>query len=262
MSDGAAILDVMSRIARAVAVNVPYHVTHRGIRGFDVFYSDHDRHRYLDDLAGCASDRGLDVWGWCLMSNHVHLIVVPRRSDSLARVIGPVHQRHAKLINADHGWGGHLWADRFYSTPLDESHLWTAIKYVELNPVRAGLVHLGEEWLWSSARYHSGLDGVKESAALPAAGSPFGGTHPHPLNGKLIAWREWLGLGVDAEAIDRLRKATLTGRPCGSESFTDELESRLGRRLTPQKRGRKPCPKSDPDSTPPGHIDTSDELFG
>ncbi|MCE5230417.1 transposase [bacterium] len=235
----------MSRIARAVIVDVPYHVTHRGIRESDVFYTDHDRRHYLDDLANRASDRGLDIWGWCLMTNHVHLVVVPRKRDALASVIGHVHQRHAMRINKAHEWRGHLWADRFYSTPLDEAHLWAAIKYVELNPVRAGLARYAEEWLWSSARAHCGLKPATGSTALPAVGSPFGGTHPHPLHGRPISWSDWLRLGLEAEALDRLRRATMTGRPCGSAEFACGLEAQLGRNLTPQRRGRKPAPIPD-----------------
>ncbi|MEN6624787.1 MAG: transposase [Candidatus Sumerlaeia bacterium] len=243
----------MTRIARAVAVDVPYHVTHRGIRGADIFFDADDRRRYLDDLAGRAVDGGLDIWGWCLMTNHIHLLVVPRRRDALARVIGRAHQRHSQRINAAHGWRGHLWADRFYSTPLDDLHLWTAIKYIELNPLRAGLVRRAEEWSWSSARHHSGVPARDWPGELPATGSPFGGTRPHPLDGRPMAWADWLSLGLEAEAIDRLRRATMTGRPCGSESFAQGLEAQLGRVLTPQKRG--------PKSTAPNQQPNEENLF-
>jgi putative transposase len=173
------------------------------------------------------------------MTNHVHLIAVPRRADALAVAIGRAHQRHSLRINRAHGWQGHLWAARFHSTPLDEEHLWAAIKYVELNSVRAGLVGRAQEWPWSSARLHAGLK-APEAAGLPAAGCPFGGTRPHPLTGRPIGWRAWLALGLEAEALERLRRTTMTGRPCGSEAFARRLEKRLGRRLREQKRGRKP----------------------
>jgi len=130
----------MARLARVARVNQPYHITHRGNRRGPVFLRDSDRAEYLADLARCTAQAGLDIWGYCLMSNHIHLLAVPRRPDSLARRHGsPPSKRHARRINAAQvGWvtSG---PTAIFSTPLDEAHLWTAIKYIELNPVRAGL---------------------------------------------------------------------------------------------------------------------------
>ena len=122
----------MPRLARVVIPNTPYHITHRGNRGGDVFFSDDDRAQYLADLGFCATKVGLEIWGYCLMPNHVHLIAVPRQGDSLARGLGRTQQRHTRRINRAQGWTGHLWGERYYSTPLNEAHLWTAIKYIEL----------------------------------------------------------------------------------------------------------------------------------
>jgi putative transposase len=159
----------MTRLARAVAVGFPYHVTHRGNRRQDIFFSDDERRTYLDWLREYSRASGLEIWAWCLMSNHVHLLVVPAREDALARAIGLTHRRHALALNAAHRWTGHLWEHRFFSTALDESHLWAAVRYIEQNPVRAGLVGRAEKWCWSSARCHA----LGESDALLAAGRPF-----------------------------------------------------------------------------------------
>lgn len=145
----------MARFARVVAVDFPHHVTHRGNRQTDVFLSDEDRLLYLRLLAQYGQSAQLDIWGYCLMSNHVHLIVVPRSEDSLARGVGLAHRRYATLLNKRNGWSGHLWANRFFSTPLDETHQWQAIRYIERNPVAAGMVAQSENYPWSSARSHS-----------------------------------------------------------------------------------------------------------
>jgi len=153
-------------------------------------------------------------------------------------------------LNVARGWTGHLWANRFYSTPLDEAHLWTAIRYVELNPVRAGLVARAEEWEWSSARVHCGMEAAEGdglAAAVLAADRPFGGSRPDGLTGAPVGWSEWLARGVEEDAVRRLRAATMTGRPCGGEDFVRGLEARLGRSLGPKKPGPKPKAKVDDD---------------
>ena len=170
----------------------------------------------------------MEVWAYCLMTNHVHLLVVGHRPDSLASAIGRTHMRFARWTNRRQGWSGHLWANRFFSTPLDEHHLWQAVRYVELNPVRAGIVERAEDYPWSSARAHCfGTDD-----ALLADSRPFPGPIAH--------WSSWLAQGLDPEAIAELRQNTATGRPTGSPEFTSRLEQQLGRLLRPAKRGRKP----------------------
>ena len=225
----------MPRFARVVLPGYPYHVTHRGNRGGDIFFSDADRRLYLADLSRCARQAGLALWGYCLMTNHIHLIAVPSATDSLARAIGRAHLRHARRINRSQGWTGHLWANRYYSCPLDPGHLWTAIRYIELNPVRAGLARTAAAWPWSSARAH--IQGRRADPLL-AADRPFGGPCPHPLTGRPIGWAAWLALGVDDSDRDRLRRATMTGRPCGSAEFVGQLERQTARDLTPRPRGR------------------------
>ena len=216
--------------------DVPYHVTHRGNRRGDVFFEEADREAYVSQWAAAAARFGVRIWGWCLMSNHVHLLVVPKRLRSLAKALGLVHSRHARRINAPRGWTGHLWASRFYSTPLDEPHLWRAIRYVELNPVRTGLVACAEEWPWSSARAH--VLGLSDPLLDPAR--PFATGAADEATGRPMPWAQWLQQGLTGEEAEAIRHATRTGRPCGSETFVRMLENRLDRLLAPQKRGPKP----------------------
>jgi REP-associated tyrosine transposase len=130
----------MARLARIVVPGVPHHVSHRGNRRGDIFLRPEDRILYIETLKEYAVKAGMDIWAYCLMTNHVHLLVTPQAEDSLAKAIGIAHRRYAVRLNKLEGWEGHLWANRFFSAPLDESHLWTAVRYIERNPVRAGLV--------------------------------------------------------------------------------------------------------------------------
>ncbi|MCE5228186.1 transposase [bacterium] len=180
------------------------------------------------------------------MGNHVHLIAVPLEKRALARTIGLAHGRHARLVNAPRGWTGHLWANRFYSTALDEAHLWTAIRYVELNPVRAGLVRGTERWPWSSARAHA----LGESDPMLDPARPFAAGARDALTGRFVSWSEWLARGLADDKADALREATRTGRPLGDELFVKRLEAELDRTLAPQKRGPKPRANDDPPEIP------------
>ena len=220
----------MARFARVVLTDLPYHLTHRGNRRDDVFFTPEDRVRYRQWLREYADLHGLEIWAYCLMTNHVHFIATPRRPDSLAQAIGRAHMRHARRVNRQQGWTGHLWANRFYTTALDEEHLWTAVKYVELNPVRAGLVERAEQYPWSSARAHV----TNTSDPLLSANRPF------PDAERVGDWGAWLASGLDEAQEKLIRGNTYTGRPTGEASFVERLEKLLGRLLRPQKRGRKP----------------------
>ena len=142
----------MPRRARLVVPGYPHHVTQRGNRRQQVFYSEDDYLAYLDLLRVLTDDAGANIWAYCLMPNHVHLIVVPQRSDSLAALFGLAHRRYARRINEAREWKGHLWQERFHSVVMDEAHLLAAVRYVELNPVRAGLCSRPEDWPSTSSR--------------------------------------------------------------------------------------------------------------
>jgi putative transposase len=221
----------MARMARVVVPGCPHHLTQRGNLQQLVFFCDDDRRTYLAILRDHARRSGLGVLAWCLMPNHVHLVAVPESADSLARAVGLAHNEYARWLHVRQGLVGHLWQNRFHSCPLEEGHLWEAIRYVEVNPVRAGLVPDAGEWRWSSAPAH--IHGEDEWGLTD-----------------LVWWREhWSGRcwedvlragWREAAWAERLREATRTGRPFGSSGFTRCLEAETGRRLSQQKRGRKP----------------------
>ena len=220
----------MARIARVVAVGCPHHVTQRGNFRRDIFFDDQDRQTYLDQLSEAAADAQLRIWGHCLMSNHVHLIVVPERPDSMARAFRIAHSNYSRWLNIRLRRCGHVWQNRYFSCPLDPAHAAYAMRYVEFNPVRAGMVESVLDYAWSSAKAHAGLD-----AAPPWHGSQDWATRYPPEK-----WREVLGLGFRLSGdLDRLREATRTGRPFGAPDFVADLEAKLDRALLPQKRGPK-----------------------
>jgi putative transposase len=220
----------MPRIARIVVPDCPYHVTHRGNHKEAIFFGSGTQQLYLARLRAYAARYGMEVWAYCLMPNHVHLIVVGRHNDSLARAIGNTHREYSRRVNQERGWTGHLWANRFHSTALDESHLWNAVRYVESNPTRAGLVASSVDYRWSSARAHAGL----RSDPLLAAGRPFPGS--------IAGWPDWLDAGADCREYDALRKNTTTGRPTGSREFVDRLARELARSIPLPGQGIKKRP--------------------
>ena len=219
----------MPRIARVVVPGCPHHVTQRGNRRVDVFLAEEDRRRYLFLLGRYAERYGLRIWAYCLMGNHVHFVAVPDEPVSLGRTFRDTHQAYASWFNDKTGEMGHLWQGRFFSCILDDAHLWSAVRYVERNPLRAGLVARAEDWPWSSAAAHCGL---RRDAILSQVEMPW----PVP------DWSAYLR-DEDEAAVEAIRRQTRTGRPCGSTGFVEHLESLLGRVLRPRKRGPKPKKK-------------------
>jgi putative transposase len=217
----------MTRIARAVIAHVPHHVTQRGNRRQQTFFSDDDYRLYIALLAERCERSGTEIWGYCLMPNHVHLIMVPADADGLRASLGEAHRRYARAINAREDWRGHLWQERFNSFPMDEEHLAAAARYVELNPVRARLCKAPEDWPWSSARAH--LDGRDDGLCTVA-----------PLLQRHGDWQALLDAGLDGEAHATIQRHARSGRPLGSEKFLARLEAVLGRPVRHQKRGPKP----------------------
>src|SRR5690349_1830593 len=141
----------MARLARIVIPGVAHHVTQRGNRRQPIFFGDEDRACYLELLRkGCAEAR-VRCLAWCLMDNHVHLILVPEHADGLRAALGEAHRRYTSRINAREDWRGYLFQGRFASYPMDDAHLMAAVRYVERNPVQAGLVREAGNWRWSSA---------------------------------------------------------------------------------------------------------------
>jgi REP-associated tyrosine transposase len=144
----------VARLARAVVPSLAHHITQRGNRRQRTFFCPDDYLLYIALLAEWCGRCGVEVWAYCLMPNHVHLIAVPGSPDALRRAIGEAHRRYTADINRREGWRGHLWQGRFASYVMDDRYTLAAARYVELNPVRAGLVARAEDYLWSSARAH------------------------------------------------------------------------------------------------------------
>jgi putative transposase len=144
----------MARLPRLVLPGIPYHVTQRGNRREQTFFEEGDYAFYRALLAEAAGKAGTEIWCYCLMPNHVHLIAVPSDADGLRRTFADAHRRYTGFINARHKWTGHLWQGRFGAVAMDETHLAHAMRYVSLNPVRARLSAGPEGWFWSSARAH------------------------------------------------------------------------------------------------------------
>jgi putative transposase len=159
------------------------------------------------------------------MPNHIHIIGVPEREDSLAKLMKECHGSYSSYFNKKYGFVGHCWQGRFKSIPMQESHSWNAVRYVELNPVRAGLVRRAEDYPWSGAAGHCGL---RDDSLL---------SRDCPLIKEIWNWAEWLTLDSPIGFNELIRQHTRTGRPFGSNEFIAALENQTGRRLLPRKRG-------------------------
>ncbi len=217
----------MARLARVVAPGVPHHVTQRGNRRQDTFFNEDDYRIYLDLMAEWCGHYGVEIWAYCLMTNHVHLIAVPETENALGLAIGEAHRRYTRHVNSREGWRGHLWQGRFASFPMDERYLLATARYVELNPVRARMVRRAEDYTWSSARAH--LAGTDDQLV-----------RVKPLLEIVDDWPGLLESGLDADDHQMLRQHERTGRPLGDDGFLARLEKNLGRPLKKKKPGPRP----------------------
>ncbi len=217
----------MPRIARLVVPGYPHHITQRGSRRQTTFFRADDYRDYLALLHEHRRKARVDILAYCLMPNHVHLVAVPRDRDGLAKLLRVAHHRYARLINRRHDWQGHLWQERFYSCVMDEPHLLAAVRYIELNPVRAGLCDLPDQWRWSSVHAH--LHGRPDPVIAP-----------ENMRALVSNWAQFLSTPATRPTDDELRRHTRTGRPAGDEAFVSDLETLTGRRLRKQKPGPQP----------------------
>jgi putative transposase len=214
----------MPRPHRILVADVPLHITQRGNYGQRVFFRDEDRRLYLALLAEFLPHYGVSLQGYCLMSNHVHLVATPHNDKGLSRALQRIQSDYSRATHVRLRRTGHLWQARFCSTAMDEEHFWAAMLYVEQNPVRAGLAERAELWRWSSAPAHCDtlLDLVRWRARFDAS-----------------RWQRYPALGAAGGQVeDRIRAATLTGFPLGSEEFRQSIEAQLGRPVSPRKAGR------------------------
>lgn len=217
----------MSRLARLIIPGLPHHVTQRGNGRAQVFFDDDDYGLYRTLLAQSCQAADVEVWAWVLMPNHVHLVLAPSDADGLRRALAPVHRRYAGHIHARLKRTGHFWQGRFGAVVMDEAHLEAAIRYVTLNPVRAGLTARPQDWPWSSVHAH-------------LSGRDDGITTTGPIRSRLHDFAAFIETPIDPAALHRLRQAESIGRPLGGDAFISELEAQSQRTLRPAKPGPKP----------------------
>lgn len=193
----------MPRPSRLVVPGVAHHITQRGNRQSTIFFSDDNRRAYLKLIKeGCAQS-STTCLAWCLMDNHIHLILVPKTPDGLRLVLARAHTRYSQMINREQGWSGHMFQGRFSSYAMDDAHLMAAIRYVENNPVKAKLVEDAGDWLWSSARAHL--------LAIPDGLTDTGSMESHIRN-----WGAYLTDGVNATDQDMIIEMSMrSGKPLG-----------------------------------------------
>ena len=217
------------RFARVVASDVAHHITQRGNARRFILETDAERGVYLDLLQQGALRHGVELIGYCLMSNHVHLVAVPQSKDALARSLKQTHGRFASYWNAVNRSSGHVWQGRYYSCPLDDTHLWEALRYTELNPVRASLVTSAKDWPWSSAAAHCGTGPIGPCLSFDA----------WERRWSCDEWRAYLQATQPESSRKAIRDSTFSGRPLGSAEFTRALERQEHRPLIKQKPGPK-----------------------
>jgi len=231
----------MPRKARIVIPGCPHHVIQRGNRRQRIFFGDGDRRYYLSLLKKQGDLAGLSFWAYCLMNNHVHLIIVPKTTEGLVHGMSAIHWQYTLAINLREDWKGSLWQGRFKSYPLDDKYLVAAVRYVELNPVRAGLVAKAEDYPWSSAQTH--INGKPDPIIVDCY-----------LSDEINDWASFLAEGPSESEVRLFDEHASTGRPLGDEGFIERLEKMTGRTIAPQRRGPKPkkVPPNPADKTAAG----------
>ena len=216
----------MPRFRRLVVPGYPHHVTQRGVRRQTTFFEACDYQRYLKLALDLLDEAPIELLAYCLMPNHIHAVAVPMEEHGLAGFFGPLHKRYAQFTNMRHEWTGHLWQARFHSVVMREEHAMAAMRYVELNPVRSGLVKSPEDWPWSSARGNLGL--VDDKLLFDQSARK-----------NILDWKQFLAAPEDPSDLSTLRRQTATGRPGGDPEFIDSIETQSGRRVRRQPVGRK-----------------------
>ena len=217
----------MARLARIILPGHPHHIIQRGNRRQNVFFCDDDYIFYLGLLKEWCNTEGIEVWAYCLMTNHVHLILKPGQDSNLSKAIAETHRRYTRMINFRENWRGYLWQGRFSSYPMEQACLLKATAYVELSPVKAKMVKSAWDYRWSSVHAHiKGKDqqGIVDTQKL------------------LEICGDWKTYLMQSQPIldNTLESHLSTGRPLGSADFIKMAEQLLGRDLKKKKPGPKP----------------------
>ncbi|MGA2113580.1 MAG: transposase [Bryobacteraceae bacterium] len=220
----------MARRPRVIVPGLAHHVTQAGNNRQEVFTYNDDRRLYLDLLGRYAQRYEAHILAYCLMADHVHLVVVPEREFSLACLMGRTNTEYTMAWNRVERRSGHLWHSRFRSCPVETSLLHSVLRYVERGPVRAGLEEYAWDYPWSSARYHAiGPDSntILDHGAVRSL-----------RDWDQARWKELLSAQETPLDLDLVRRATMTGRPLGSPGFIHQLETETGLSLRSRPRGR------------------------
>jgi len=218
----------MARLSRITVPDLPHHITQRGNRRQAIFAEDADYALYRDLLAERLHANGVTCWAYCLMPNHVHLVLTSTTPEGLSRAVGEAHRRYTAFFNARARVTGHLFQGRFASAAMDEAHWLTAARYLAFNPVRAGFCAWAADWPWGSVRAH--LSGRDDGLV---AVQPLLDRAPEP--------RELFAMSLEeAAALGDFETKSAIGRPMGDAAFIAGLEARLGRILGRRKPGPKP----------------------
>ena len=216
----------MPKFRRLVVPGYPHHVTQRGVRKQTTFFDERDYRTYLSSATALLQTHPVEILAYCLMPNHIHAVVIPQRQDSLSGFFGKLHQHYATVTNLRYEWAGHLWQNRFFSVVMDERHTMTALRYVERNPVRSGLVKSPQDWPWSSARGNLGL---RDDPLIP----------DRPALRIVKDWHKYLSAPENDLDLRKLRRETGTGRPSGTDQFIARMELLTGRQLRKRSAGRR-----------------------
>lgn len=210
----------MPRTSRVVAVDYPHHVTQRGNNRECVFFDEQDHQTYLAFLTTYTQKFLVNIWAYCLMPNHIHLLTVPRAEESLARGIGLTNQSYTRYFNRKYFRSGRVWQNRFYSCVVDtDLHLWSVARYIENNPVAAGLTKSALDYRWSSANHH--LRRTTDPLLIKGAWLD---------DRDLDDYRNFM-LRSDNQITNAIQQATRSGRPFCSSACLARLEQQLGRPL-------------------------------
>jgi putative transposase len=231
----------MPRPLRPIADGLIYHVINRGNNRQTVFEHEGDYLAFLKAIADLKERRPFDLYGYCLMSNHIHLLIRPRK-ESISRIVQSLLVSHTQRYHRFHRSGGHVWQGRFKSPVIqDDDHLLTVLRYIEANPLRAKMVERAGEYPWSSFACHGeGRDGL-----LLDAVPPYEGLAAYPA----VRQRRWLAYvhqSPEEAELAAIRRSSATGLPFGQTAWVDRLARQLKLDLAIRPRGR---PRKD---VPPG----------
>jgi len=215
----------MVRPLRQVIPEFPHHVRQRGVRKNATFHEDSDYLLYIRSLRDACIEFVVKIWAYVLMTNHVHLIAVPKKEESISKALQKAHTTYSTYFNQKYGFVGHLWQSRPQMSVMDDTYTRNAIRYVERNPVRAGMVGRAEEYLWSSAAAHCGL---REDLLLS----------PNPYTEEITDWSAWLAIDHAEKELLEIRRNLASSTPWCSPEILRQLETMTGRSLRPGKPGR------------------------